>query len=128
MKKRIVRLITLFVAIACIAIKVNAQDADAKKMKMTPEQRTDKRVEGMKKRLNLTDAQIPKMRELILAQEKNNEADMKEKQESRKKMIDEMQKILTPEQMAKFKENQEKRMEKKKEMHKEMKEKHKQDK
>ncbi len=74
--------------------------------RMTPEQMIDRRVGMMKKTLLLTDqqvSQIQKMEQNTLEIQKQRMAD---RQKERKAQNDEIQKILTPEQYAKWMEMQ----------------------
>jgi len=112
MKRRISRFIVLSLALTCILLRVSAQDANQKPT-MTPEQRIEKRVSALQKKLTLTDAQASQVKQLFEAQEKIKEDDKKDAKASHQNMIDQMGKILTPDQMAKFKEMQEQRMDKK---------------
>ncbi len=112
MKSRIIQFVALCFILTNITVNAMAQDQEKQKPKLTAEQRADMRVSHLKEKLNLTPEQSSKMRELLLAQEKIREADIKEVKESRQKMIGEMENILTPQQMAKFKELQEKQKEK----------------
>jgi Spy/CpxP family protein refolding chaperone len=118
MKKRIIYLVSLCLILTAVAITANGQEVTHQQPKMTPEQRTDRRMEMIKKNLSLTDAQVPKMKELILAQEKLRETNKNEVKDGHKKMVSEMQKILTPEQMAKYKELQQQQKAKMQEQHK----------
>ena len=114
MKKGIIRLVTLALMFSVTILKTQAQD-ETQKPKMTAEQRTDKRLKGMTKKLSLSKEQVAQMKPLILAQENIRESHMKEVKESHQKMMGEMEKILSPEQMAQFKKLQEQRKEKRKE-------------
>jgi len=88
--------------------------------KMTPEQRSERRLERMKTELNLDEKQQEQVKQLFAEQDKKWEANRGEMQnrremsrekmeEERKMMNDKMKAILNPEQFKKWKENQEKR-------------------
>lgn len=85
---------------------------------MTPEQKVEMRVKRLTEKLNLTEDQQKKLKELFTAQDKSmrDGANRDERRESRQKMMDDLNKILTPEQQAKMKEmleaQKQKRMEK----------------
>jgi len=117
MKKRIHHFIALAFLLFTSIHTGQAQDQTGKP-KMSAEQRTDKRVVAMRKKLNLSDEQVAKMKPLILAQEKIRESNMKEARESHQKMMSEMEKILSPEQMDKFKALQQERKDERKELRK----------
>jgi len=95
---------TMFVILAIgLTGMVNAQTE--KSDKLTTEQKADKLTERMKKSLNLTDAQIPKVKEanLKMIQQKDQ---LKAEVNQRKQSIQENHKselttVLTPEQMKK---------------------------
>jgi len=95
---------TIFVILAIgLTGMVNAQTE--KSDKLTTEQKADKLTERMKKSLNLTDAQIPKVKEanLKMIQQKDQ---LKAEVNQRKQSIQENHKselttVLTPEQMKK---------------------------
>jgi len=77
--------------------------------KMTSDQRVQMRLAKMKESLNLTNDQAIKVQALLQEQEKQHEANManhnaEAAKVNREKMKDELSKILTPEQMTKFKE------------------------
>ncbi len=81
-------------------LNLSAQDQEKRK-ELTPEQRTEHRLERMKKDLSLTDEQSAKAKEVILAQEKARNTENKQMRESHKKLNDDLDKILTPEQREK---------------------------
>lgn len=102
----------LFVGLLAIGVQqVSAQEAQPQgKGKMTPEQRIDMRVNKMKQNLNLSDDQVVKMKQLLTQKQSERSASSGNQQattEERKNMMNEMAKILTPEQMAKMKEMRE---------------------
>ena len=76
--------------------------------KMTAEERVQMRVNKMKENLNLSNEQAFKVQQLFVEQEKVRTANQANNAEARtnerEKMMDELSKILTPEQMTKFKE------------------------
>jgi protein CpxP len=91
--------------------------------KITPEERTAKRIEKMTKDLNLGAKQQEKLQQLFTEQEATRatqKTEMKKKREQAKEKMDEQKQkmdekinaILTPEQAAKWKSNQEKIKEK----------------
>ncbi len=97
-----------------LTLNVSAQDQEKKKQ-FTPEQRTEHRLERMKKDLSLTDEQSAKAKEVILAQEKTRDTENKQIRESYKKLNDDLDKILTPEQRNKRESMMKERREKMKE-------------
>ena len=98
-KKSIVIAASAFL-FSLLTLNVSAQD-QGKRKQTTPEQRTDHRLERMRKDLSLTDEQSAKAKEVILAQEKARDTENKQMQQSRKKLNDDLDKILTPEQREK---------------------------
>lgn len=84
--------------------------------KLTPEQRTEKRIAKMTKDLSLDAKQQEKVREVFKEEAKAKEkqrAEMKKKrEEAREKMDAKMKSILTPEQLAKVESNKGKTKEK----------------
>ena len=115
MKKQLIRLMTAGALLCSMLVTANAQDAAAPApQRKTTEQRIEMRVNHLKEKLALTDEQVVKLKALFTEQEKNRQeqkansgertaADMKE---MRKKMSEDIEKILTPEQAAKYKEMQ----------------------
>jgi Spy/CpxP family protein refolding chaperone len=88
----------------------------AKMEKLTPEERTEKRIEKMTKELTLDAKQQEKIGEVFkedaLAKEKQR-AEMKQKKEqSQEKMNAKIKAILTPDQLAKMESNKNKRKDK----------------
>ncbi len=115
----------LFIAaLLVVSVSTFAQDKKERPQradmeKMTPEQRTQNRVDRMAKELNLDATQQEKLKQLYADEAKNREAmmaQMKDKKgqgremmaEQRKAMETKMAAILTPEQLTKWKSNQEK--------------------
>ncbi len=95
---------TMFVILALgLTGMVNAQTEESDKL--TTEQKADKLTERMKKSLNLTEAQVPKVKEANLKMIQQKEQ-LKAEVKQRKKSIQESHKnelnaVLTPEQMKK---------------------------
>jgi len=112
---------TMFVILAIgLTGMVNAQTE--KSDKLTTEQKADKLTERMKKSLNLTDAQIPRVKEanLKMIQQKDQlKAEVNQRKQSIKENHkNELNTVLTPEQMKKASgmiAKKEKRMKKRKE-------------
>ncbi|MDG2432755.1 hypothetical protein [Flavobacterium sp.] len=115
------------VALAIVSMASFAQDKKdgskraqrANMEKMTPQERSAKRLEKMTADLNLDAKQQEKVKQLFAEQDATREsqkAEMKKKRdqakakmgEQKQKMDDKMTAILTPEQSAKWKANQEK--------------------
>ena len=108
MKRKISHFLVLCIAFTCLTGIVAAQDKEKQTPKLTAEQRTEKRVTHLKEKLNLTTEQAAKVKNLILAQEKIRESNREELKDSHQKMMGEMEKILTPQQMENLKALQEK--------------------
>ena len=99
---------TLLMSVFCGALSYAQQD---QRFKMTPEERTGKRVERMKKSLDLTDEQAAKLQEVhkqllvemkqIRAKGEVNREEMRAKTEAYHAQI---KTILTPEQYQKYRE------------------------
>lgn len=103
----------------CWSVSLFAQSAQPKKVRFidkSADERTEIIVSVMKTRLSLTPEQAPKVREIILAKEKQRDADFKANkgnkdalEEARKKRnaaeVVELRKILTVEQMKIFNKN-----------------------
>lgn len=127
----------ILVAMLVIGISTFAQERKPREGRgemLTPEQMAEKRVEKMKKDLNLTDKQAQQIRELSLAQAEKMKAYKEErkakKEEMRNRRMEEakamkaefekekaandeqLKKILTPEQFAKHQQIQAERKEK----------------
>jgi Spy/CpxP family protein refolding chaperone len=118
MKKLIIAAL-LIVGVAGFAQDNNDRPQRGNMGNMTPEQRTEQRVARMTKDLNLDAKQQEQLKQLYADEAKNREArmaEMKDKKgqgremmaEQRKAMEGKMAAILTPEQLAKWKSNQEK--------------------
>ena len=95
---------TMFVILALgLTGMVNAQTE--KSDKLTTEQKADKLTERMKKSLNLTDAQIPKVKtanlNMILQKEQLKSEVQQRKQSIQENHKNELTTVLTPEQMKK---------------------------
>lgn len=95
---------TMFVILALgLTGMVNAQTE--KSDKLTTEQKADKLTERMKKSLNLTEAQIPKVREAnlkMIQQKEQLKAEVKQRKQSiQENHKNELNTVLTPEQMKK---------------------------
>ena len=110
MKKKMIR-VALFTALITSGFGLSlfaqqaqpAQQDQAQKGKMTPEQRADMRVNRMKQNLNLTDEQASKIKALIVQQQNEHKTDSASLQGERKHIMDELAKILTADQMTKYK-------------------------
>ncbi len=119
MKKLIIAAL-LVVGVSSFAQDNNDRPQRGNMGNMTPEQRTEQRVARMTKDLNLDAKQQEQLKQLYADEAKNREArmaEMKDKKgqgrgemmaEQRKAMEGKMAAILTPEQLAKWKSNQEK--------------------
>jgi hypothetical protein len=95
---------TMFVILALgLTGMVNAQTE--KSDNLTTEQKADKLTERMKKSLNLTEAQIPKVREAnlkMIQQKEQLKAEVKQRKQSiQENHKNELNTVLTPEQMKK---------------------------
>lgn len=112
MKKAILILFALAIAV----VNTNAQDAKAAKKPKTAEQRTEKVMTKLNEKLSLTDTQKPKVKEIILKREQQQEANRKqfEKDQAalkeankkvRKSSDEELKAALTPEQIEKLKQH-----------------------
>jgi len=135
MKAKRIFMLTFLVSIFCVALSYAQHD---QKTKATPEERAAKRVEMMKKSLNLTDEQAAKVQELQIQMfkemkqlreaskadrdaGKTNREEMKAKREEIKAKYEaQLRTILTPEQYQQYQEqcknmqkNKHKRMQKK---------------
>ncbi len=105
MKNQVSKFIALCAIVCGFAVTANAQEAggNAKPATMTPEQRSEMRLNRLKTSLNLTDEQVPKVKALLdaetAARSSNDKQAMKD---SHEKMTSEMSKILTPEQLTKY--------------------------
>jgi Spy/CpxP family protein refolding chaperone len=97
-----------------LALNLSAQNQEKRKQ-LTPEQRTEHRLERMKKDLSLTDEQSAKAKEVILSQEKARETESNQMRENHKKLNDDLDKILTSEQRDKRETMMKERREKMKE-------------
>ncbi|MES2240692.1 MAG: hypothetical protein V4497_10595 [Bacteroidota bacterium] len=115
----------IIAALLVVSVSTFAQDEKKERPqradmeKMTPEQRTERRVERMTKELNLDATQQEKLKQLYADEAKNREAqmaNMKDKKGQGREMMAEQRKaseekikaILTPEQLTKWKANQDK--------------------
>lgn len=114
MSKKSVVLIASVFLLSLFTLNLSAQDQEKRKQ-LTPEQRTEHRLERMKKDLSLTDEQSAKAKEVIIAQEKARDVENKQLRESHKKLSDDLDKILTPEQREKREAMMKERREKMKE-------------
>ena len=114
MSKKSVVLIASVFLLSFFTLNLSAQDQEKRKQ-LTPEQRTEHRLERMKKDLSLTDEQSAKAKEVIIAQEKARDVENKQLRESHKKLSDDLDKILTPEQREKREAMMKERREKMKE-------------
>ena len=99
------KLIALMIFISSITF-ANAQDS-TRQRKLSPEQRTERRLQRMKKDLALTDDQASKMKELIYAQEKMRDNSQDEKISAHKNMNAKLREILTPERQTKYRQQRE---------------------
>lgn len=118
MKKLIIAAL-LIVGVSSFAQDNNDRPQRADMEKMTPEQRIERRVERVTKELNLDAKQQEQLKQLYADEAKNREAkmaEMKDKKgqgremmaEQRKASEEKMKAILTPEQLTKWKANQDK--------------------
>lgn len=111
----------IIAALLVVGVSSFAQDNTDRPQRsnMTPEQRTEQRIARMTKDLNLDAKQQEQIKQLYVDEAKNREArmaEMKDKKgqgremmtEQRKAMEGKMAAILTPEQLVKWKSNQEK--------------------
>ena len=114
MKTRFIRLMATLTLLAAFSLYASAQEKEKSKPKPTAEQRAEKKVSHMINHLNLTTEQTVKIKDLVLTQEKLKDEKMKELKESHEKLVIDIGKVLTPEQMTKFKEVQDKKMNRKK--------------
>lgn len=114
MSKKSVVLIASVFLLSLFTLNLSAQDQEKRKQ-LTPEQRTEHRLERMKKDLSLTDEQSAKAKEVIIEQEKARDVENKQLRESHKKLSDDLDKILTPEQREKREAMMKERREKMKE-------------
>lgn len=83
-----------------------AHQANSQSAKMTPEQRVDMRLSKMKQNLNLSDEQVSKVKQLLLQEQNKLKANKGNKEAMKAEhayLMEELAKILTPEQMTKFK-------------------------
>ena len=92
---------------AMIATSAYSQDEQGKHRQLTSEQRVELRIKHLAEKLSLSDDQVKKVKEVFTAAEKSRMGNHDERTESRKKIQEEMEKILTPDQLAKWKEIQE---------------------
>jgi Spy/CpxP family protein refolding chaperone len=111
MKKLLIAAI-LLVSIAGFAQEKKDGTKRAQKMnmeKLSPEQRTEKRIAKMTKELTLDAKQQEKIRgvfkEEAVSKEKQRAEMKKKKEQAREKMDSRMKAILTPEQLAKMESN-----------------------
>lgn len=79
-----------------------AQEKQAAKKQLSPEQRADKRTEMMTAKLMLTEDQQPKVREALLKMEQNQNNDREKSMQQKKEFDAEMKQILNPEQIEKY--------------------------
>ncbi|MTK52432.1 Spy/CpxP family protein refolding chaperone [Paludibacter sp.] len=99
----------LGLALLFSAISVGVVSAQQEQKPVNPQDRIAKHVERMKQELNLTDAQVSKMKDLELSMLKERQQMQKSVQDLRKDFMSkmkghqaDMQKILTPEQFQKY--------------------------
>ena len=100
MSKKPILVVASALVFSLFTLNLSAQNQEKRK-ELTPEQRTEHRLERMKKDLSLTDEQSAKAKEIVLAQEKARDAENKKMRENHKKLNDDLDKILTPEQREK---------------------------
>ena len=103
-------MVTFFMSIFCVALSYGQQD---QKTKLTPEQRSAKRIEMMKTTLNLTDDQVVKVKaaqaqlstemKQVNGKDKANREEIKAKRDAYNAQL---KTILTPEQYQKYQEQQ----------------------
>jgi hypothetical protein len=90
--------------------QLNAQpNHPPRKQLLTPEERAAKITLDLKERLSLTEEQAQKVKTIFIKREEIRDAELKDKQEQRKKWDDEMNQILNPEQLAAYRKIQEER-------------------
>ncbi len=125
MKKNMMKVLKCIVALTFLmqGSAVLAQ----KPQKMTPEQRVDKSLTEMKTKLNLTDEQTAKVREMMITRQQQNiterkairaqQQQMKENNKVRNKAFQaDMAKVLTPEQMKGFQQMRQEKVQQMKQM------------
>jgi Spy/CpxP family protein refolding chaperone len=102
MKNQVVKFIALC-AIVCGVTVANAQSTSTQQSKMTPEQRSEMRLNKMKTDLNLTSDQSTRVKALLDAEANaRSSGDRQAMKTSHENMKTEMGKILTPDQMTKY--------------------------
>jgi len=122
MKNQLVKIIALFAIALGLYANANAQTpptppsvpappAGAQMGKMTPDQRIEMKVNKMKQQLNLSDDQVAKIKPLLQAEVTARQSgDKQAMKDNHTKMMAEMGKILTPDQLTKYKAMAEQRM------------------
>lgn len=90
--------------------QLNAQpNHQPRKQLLTPEERATKISLDLKEKLSLSEEQVQKVKTIFIQREEIRDAEIKDKQEQRKKWDDELNQILNPEQLAAYRKIQEER-------------------
>ncbi len=103
--KKIIKLV-LMALLFCSSISIAQDNRTAN---MTPEERSQMRVDRYNKDLNLSTEQATKLKELFLKQESTRSEGQEKQREFRQNFEKELNKILTPDQQARLKVLREKR-------------------
>lgn len=112
MKKFIIS--TLFIAIAATTQLASAQDAKRdNSMRMTPQQRTEQRIERMDKHLKLSDEQKKQIR-TYCAQFNQKKLKGENRKEEMRKLNEQIMSVLSPDQQTNYKKMQKEMRERRK--------------